>query len=127
MVAGVVAGDRVGVVPGPAVGERTGIGVVAHGGVRGVPVPGGGNRSRGAAGHRAGASVVVAERRELLRRTEVLVRELSGVATAGAVITCMVRCTDELVRLGVRAGLADAAEAMARARLVGPPEVIELP
>ncbi|WP_461021833.1 hypothetical protein [Thalassiella azotivora] len=78
-------------------------------------------------GERAGAAVVVAERQELLRRTELLVRELSGRVSAGAVISCVVRCADELVRLGVRSGLADAVEAMARARLVGPPEVIELP
>lgn len=63
-----------------------------------------------------GALGVVAERRALLRRTELLVRELEPVP-AGVVIACVVRCRDELMRAGVRTGLAVAAESMARARL----------
>lgn len=63
-----------------------------------------------------GALGVIAERRALLRRTEVLVRELEPVP-AGVVIACVVRCRDELMRAGVRTGLAVAAESMARARL----------
>lgn len=58
------------------------------------------------------------ERRDLLDRTEALIREFAPVASAGAVIATVSRCRDELVRAGVRAGLAAAAESMARARLL---------
>jgi hypothetical protein len=58
------------------------------------------------------------ERRDLLARTEVLIREFSSAASAGAVIATVSRCRDKLVRAGVRAGLAEAAESMARARLL---------
>jgi hypothetical protein len=63
------------------------------------------------------ATLLVLERKDLVRRTEILVREYHPVLSAGAVIACVVRCREELVRAGVRAGLADAVESMARARL----------
>ncbi|MFZ5869872.1 MAG: hypothetical protein ACOYXW_05005 [Actinomycetota bacterium] len=62
---------------------------------------------------------VVAERRQLLRITEDLVREFHPTRSAGAVIRTVVQCRDELVRCGVRAGLSVAAEEMARRRLSG--------
>jgi hypothetical protein len=64
----------------------------------------------------ATASTVVHERRALLTRTEHLVHDLQPLP-AGVVIACVVRCRDELMRAGVRSGLAVAAESMARARL----------
>jgi hypothetical protein len=65
----------------------------------------------------ASASTVVQERRALLRRTENLVYDLQPLP-AGVVIACVVRCRDELMRMGVRSGLAVASESMARARLM---------
>ncbi len=65
----------------------------------------------------ASASTVVQERRALLRRTEHLVHDLQPLP-AGVVIACVVRCRDELIRMGVRSGLAVASESMARARLM---------
>ncbi|HEX5511099.1 MAG TPA: hypothetical protein VFX41_05250 [Actinomycetales bacterium] len=65
----------------------------------------------------ASASTVVQERRALLRRTEHLVHDLQPLP-AGVVIACVVRCRDELIRMGVRSGLAVASESMARARLI---------
>lgn len=46
-----------------------------------------------------------------------LLAEDGGVLPAGPVIGCLAICHDELHRAGVRAGLDDAAEAMARSRL----------
>lgn len=63
------------------------------------------------------AAAIVVERKDLLVRTESLIREFHPQLSAGAVITTVTRCRDELVRAGVRAGLATAAESMARARL----------
>lgn len=63
------------------------------------------------------ADLIKDERRHLTDVTEVLVREAYPLRSAGTVITCVMRCRDELLRAGVRAGLADAAESMARARL----------
>lgn len=63
------------------------------------------------------AAAFVAEHRRLRTRTEALVREFHPTLSAGAVITTVTRCQDELLRAGVRHGLATAAEAMARARL----------
>ena len=58
------------------------------------------------------------ERHSLLHRSLELVEELSELA-AGHVIACVVRCRDELERMGVRDGLATATIAMARTRLQG--------
>lgn len=63
------------------------------------------------------AAAIVLERKDLLVRTEALIREFHPVLSAGAVITTVTRCRDELVKAGVRAGLATAAESMARVRL----------
>jgi hypothetical protein len=63
------------------------------------------------------AVVLVDERRSLLAVTNVLIRQAHPRLSAGAVILCVRRCRDELVRSGVRAGLASAVEDMARARL----------
>lgn len=52
--------------------------------------------------------------RPVLRR---LLAEHAGALPAGTVIHCLTRCHYELHRAGVRAGLPDAAEAMARRRL----------
>jgi hypothetical protein len=46
-----------------------------------------------------------------------LVDDYRGYVPAATVIRCAVRCRDELLRAGVRAGLAAAVEAMARLRL----------
>ncbi len=59
---------------------------------------------------------VRAVRQELLEVTERLVREHDEVP-AGSVIRCVARCRDELLALGLRAGLVEAVEAMARRRL----------
>jgi hypothetical protein len=64
-----------------------------------------------------GAAQVVVEYRDLLTRTEALVREFQPSLSAGVVITTVTGCRHELMRSGVRRGLATAAEAMARARL----------
>lgn len=63
------------------------------------------------------ADLIKDERRHLTDVTEVLVREAYPLRSAGTVISCVLRCRDELLRAGVRAGLADAAESMARSRL----------
>ena len=54
---------------------------------------------------------------DLPARTETLVREFEPWLSAPTVITTVERCRSELVRTGVRRGLAIAAEAMARSRL----------
>lgn len=51
-----------------------------------------------------------------MEATTRLVREHDALP-AGSVIRCVGRCHDELVRAGVRQGLAHAVEAMARRRL----------
>lgn len=60
--------------------------------------------------------VLADERAELLDATHGLVREFDHLP-AGYVIACAVRCRDTLEQVGVRAGLATSATAMARARL----------
>jgi hypothetical protein len=65
----------------------------------------------------AGAAYVVTEYKDLRTRTESLVREFQPALSAGVVIMTVTGCRRELVRMGVRRGLATAAEAMARARL----------
>jgi hypothetical protein len=62
-------------------------------------------------------TAVKTEYEDLLARTEALVREFEPSLSAGTVITTVQRCRNELVRTGVRRGLAIAAEAMARSRL----------
>jgi hypothetical protein len=64
-----------------------------------------------------GAAHVVAEYKDLITRTEGLVREFHPSLSAGSVIATVTSCRDELMRTGVRRGLATATEAMARARL----------
>ena len=64
-----------------------------------------------------GAAHVVSEYKDLLARTETLIREFQPSLSAGTVIATVVTCRDQLMRTGVRRGLAIAAEAMARARL----------
>jgi len=64
-----------------------------------------------------GAAHVVAEYKDLLTRTESLVREFQSSVSAGMVISTVTGCRKELMRTGVRRGLATATEAMARARL----------
>lgn len=64
-----------------------------------------------------GAAHVVAEHNDLRIRTQGLVREFHPRLSAGEVITTVARCRQELMRSGVRRGLATATEAMARARL----------
>jgi len=73
--------------------------------------------TQGSSGPGATASAVIQERRALLRRTEQLVRDMHPLP-AGVVIATVVRCRDELMRMGVRSGLAVASESMARARLM---------
>ncbi|WP_369134852.1 hypothetical protein [Modestobacter sp. I12A-02662] len=63
------------------------------------------------------AAIVVAERKALLVRTEHLVREFHPVLSAGAVIRAVARCRVELLRAGVRRGLASTTEARVRAQL----------
>ena len=60
---------------------------------------------------------VAAARQALLDVTHGLVREYEGDVPAGSVIRCVVRCRDELLLLGLREGLVDAVDAMARRRL----------
>ena len=67
-----------------------------------------------AVGH---AAIIVAERKALLARTESLVREFHPVLPAGTVIRAVTRCRTELLRAGVRRGLAGATEARVRAQL----------
>jgi hypothetical protein len=64
-----------------------------------------------------GAAHVITEYKDLLARTETLIREFQPSLSAGAVITTVRSCRNELMRTGVRRGLAIAAEAMARSRL----------
>ncbi len=64
-----------------------------------------------------GAAHVVAEYKDLLARTETLVREFQPSLSAGTVIATVSTCRRQLRRTGVRRGLAIAVEAMARARL----------
>jgi hypothetical protein len=66
-----------------------------------------------------GAADVVTEYKDLLARTETLIREFQPSLSAGTVITTVLSCRTELMRTGVRRGLAIAAEAMARSRLQG--------
>src|SRR3954447_18269532 len=71
------------------------------------------------------AATLVAERQVLLVRTESLVREFHPTLSAGTVILAVIRCRAELLRAGVRHGLARATETRVRARLTraaaGPP------
>lgn len=70
--------------------------------------------------------------RPVLRR---LLIEQAGALSAGTVIRCVARCHYELHRAGVRAGLPQATEVMARTRLhdlaathsgaTGTPEIVE--
>ena len=62
---------------------------------------------------------ITTEYADLLARTTTLIREFEPSLPAGTVITTVRGCRDELVRSGVRRGLAIAAEAMARSRLHG--------
>jgi hypothetical protein len=64
-----------------------------------------------------GAAHVISEYKDLLARTETLIREFQPSLSAGTVIATVVSCRNQLVRTGVQRGLAIAAEAMARARL----------
>ena len=54
---------------------------------------------------------------DLIREERRHLTEAYPVRSAGTVIACVLRCREELLRAGVRAGLADAAETMARHRL----------
>ncbi|WP_448624951.1 hypothetical protein [Geodermatophilus sp. URMC 64] len=63
------------------------------------------------------AATVVAERKALLARTESLVREFHPALPAGAVIRAVTHCRAELLRAGVRRGLASATEARVRVQL----------
>jgi hypothetical protein len=63
------------------------------------------------------AATLVAERKALLMRTESLVREFHPDVSAGAVIRAVTRCRTELLRAGVRRGLASCTEARVRAQL----------
>lgn len=67
-----------------------------------------------AVGH---AAIIVAERKALLARTESLVREFHPALPAGTVIHAVTRCRAELLRAGVRRGLAGTTEARVRAQL----------
>jgi hypothetical protein len=62
-------------------------------------------------------TATIEEPQDLLHVATSLVREFERTASAGAVITTVSRCRDELAAQGVRAGLATATEAMARRRL----------
>ena len=66
-----------------------------------------------------GAAHVMTEYKDLLAGTETLIREFQPSLSAESVITTVLRCRNELLRTGVRRGLAIAAEAMARSRLQG--------
>ena len=67
-----------------------------------------------AVGH---AAIIVAERKALLARTESLVREFHPALPAGTVIHAVTRCRAQLLRAGVRRGLAGTTEARVRAQL----------
>ena len=60
-----------------------------------------------------------ATRDELDEVTSSLIAEFAGQVPAGTVIRCLARSREHLLRTGVRAGLAAAAEASARLRLSG--------
>lgn len=60
---------------------------------------------------------VVLEYKDLLDRTEGLVREFHPDLPAGTVIKTVIDCRKELLRTGHRQGLVNATEARARARL----------
>jgi hypothetical protein len=64
-----------------------------------------------------GAAHVVAEHNDLRVRTQGLIREFHPLLSAGEVITTVARCRQELMRSGLRRGLATTTEATARARL----------
>jgi hypothetical protein len=63
------------------------------------------------------ATVLIRERRALETATAQLIRELKDSVPAGMVMATVARCRGELIRAGVRDGLARRAEAMARKRL----------
>jgi hypothetical protein len=65
------------------------------------------------------AATVVDEYKDLLQRTEGLVREFQPSLPAGTVIRAVTRCRAELLRSGVRHGLAGATENLARDQLCG--------
>ena len=56
---------------------------------------------------------------ELVAVTDTLIAEHSGQVPAGTVIRCVAQAREQLLRAGVRAGLAIAVESMARTRLRG--------
>jgi len=56
-------------------------------------------------------------REDLQRVTDTLIAEFAGQLPAGTVIRCVAQARVQLLRSGVRSGLAVAAEAMARLRL----------
>jgi hypothetical protein len=58
-------------------------------------------------------------RQEIREVTRSLVAEFAGLVPAGTVIRCVARAWEQLLRSGVRAGLAAAAESSARLRLSG--------
>lgn len=60
---------------------------------------------------------VVRTREQLLAVGERLVQEHADSVAPGAVLRCVARCRDELLLVGVRDGLPEAVEAMARRRL----------
>jgi hypothetical protein len=58
-----------------------------------------------------------ATRQELIDVTSSLIAEFAGLVPPGSVIRCVARAREQLLRSGVRAGLAVATESMARLRL----------
>ena len=65
----------------------------------------------------AGFEARRAARSEILAVTEALIAQFAGVVPAGTVIRHVAVAREHLLAAGVRAGLAVAAEAMARGRL----------
>jgi hypothetical protein len=63
------------------------------------------------------AHTMMDERNAIHTLTQKLIRQAYPRMSAGRVIVCVVLCREELVRTGVRAGLASATERRARARL----------
>ena len=59
----------------------------------------------------------LSSRLDLLDVTHRLVGEFEGRVAAGAVLRCVARCRDEVLRAGTQVGLPEAVEAMARRRL----------
>jgi hypothetical protein len=59
----------------------------------------------------------LAAQRDFLRLTDSLIAEFAGLLPAGTVIRCVARAREQLLRSGVRSGLAAAAESTARPRL----------